>query len=108
MVEYERGQDHPDADGCLLAVELMVDKDGELTQDELEQLHGEMSKLGSESTGQRIGVSSTDSRGKARVKYVYQERLNHWSIKNLIERVEAFTDFDDATAWIGTEVVEFR
>ena len=108
MVEYERGQDHPDADGCLIAVELKVDKEGELTQDEMDQLDEQMAKLGSDRTGQRIGVTSTEFEGSASVKYVYQERLNHWSIKNLIERVEAFTDFNDATAWIGTEVVEFR
>ena len=108
MVEYERGNEHPDADGCLLAVELMVNKEGELTQDEMEQLDQQMSKLGSERTGRRIGVNSTDMKDTARVKYVYQERLTSWSMKNLIERVEAFTDFDDATAFIGTEVVEFR
>ena len=108
MVEYERGSDHPDADGCLLAVELKVEKEGELSQEELEQLDEEMSKLGSQSTGQRIGVNSTGRPGRASVKYVYQERLSSWSMKNLIERVEAFTDFDDATAFIGTEVVEFR
>lgn len=105
MVEYDKIGKGID---CLVSLKVMVDREGEMTHEELEQIDDQMLKVGSSRTGQRIGVSTTKMEKSATVKYIYQESLLSMSIATAEDRLEAFTDFDSPTIFVDTEVVEYK
>lgn len=108
MVEFDTSPSDSEVEGCLIALEASVEKEGVLNESELEEIDEVMSSIGSSRTGQRVNVESTKMEKSAKVKYVYQERISGRSISNSMDRLEAFTRFDSPKIWIGTEVVELK
>lgn len=105
MVEFDPGPSDKDYEGCVISLEVAINKMGRLEMEELDNIDGVMADLGSQGTGQRVNVESTEIENLANVKYVYQERLSHKDIKWAMDRLEDGTDFDSPAIWIGTDVV---
>ena len=111
MVDFEIGPSDTEIEGCLTAIEVRFDNEGELTVDDIEDIDDEMGSIGSQSTGQRIRVNSKPDMPWSSVVYVYQEALQ-FSTRNQMkfwfDRFEARTRFENPVYKFGTEVVEFR
>lgn len=108
MVNFDAEPSDNEREGCVIALDVNVEKMGTLEMEELEAIDSVMKEVGAQKTGQRIGVESTEIDNLASVKYVYQERLSARSIKWLAKRLKHQTSFDDPSVWIGTEVVELK
>jgi hypothetical protein len=105
MPYFDTRPSRSEYEGCLTALELWVDKEGELTREELREIDDVMGSIGSESTGWRINIRGAGT-STAKVKYVYQERLMSTSLENAKERLAPpFGPFESPTIFIGTEVV---
>lgn len=105
MVKHDK---EPGVIDCLPLLRVVVHKEGEIDIDELEQVDDIMLDLGSQRTGNRTDVTTTESKYTTHIEYVYQERLLSKSVANAEERLAAFTDFDEPSIFIGSNMVEYK
>lgn len=108
MADFDTRRSDTEIEGCLIALDVSVKNDGELTIDQLEQIDNVMLNFGTERTGQRLEVNMKPDMVRSRVKYVYQETFQARSFDNLRNRFEIQTDFEHFFIIIGTEVVNLR
>jgi hypothetical protein len=108
MADYDTRESESEYEGCLTALDVVVENGGDLTIDELESIDSVMLEFGTERTGQRLSVSNQPDMVTSRAKYVYQETLLASSFDRLIDRLQYLTDVNLSRLVIGTEVVDLR
>lgn len=81
--------------------------EGEMSIEELEEVDEVVKSDNEPLKRQRIGVSTTEMEKGIVIDYAVQESMHAWTLNNIEERLEAFTEIDEPFVTVDEIAVRF-